>query len=479
MSNIKSITSIGKYQTYDLEVNHPDHQYYLSNGILTSNSHASLYSLISFQTAYLKANYFIEFTIANLMAKVSSNAKNSSEMISKIKSEIRSHNIKIVQPDINTSNSSWTIVNDKTLMTGLDSLKFMGKEAIPEIISKRPFTSFQDLIFRTDSRKVGARSIQAMAAAGCLDNFELDRKLMFYYASDYRAKLKAHINKFYKACEREYVKHFSLVKKVNDSETYYTDKNNNRFIIPQPSNEIVKIYLESFNYPFPEEKPWTVQEKFALEEFYIGEGISGDAFDRYPNFFDRNNTIPFEALKQMFPWELHNEDERLNRKANTHYLGNHKIRPLEGIITSLFAFTVKKEDSPIFGQEMARIGIKDPWGEEASLLCFPESWKNMKTRIKEELSGGKQDIEVGLAIRFLALFQWENENSTSFVLDDVLDYKNPPSLPEDRASRKVKMPRSKKIKPNEINGLSKNELIEMLEEETLDNGFSTIDDEND
>jgi DNA polymerase III alpha subunit len=477
MSNIKSITSIGKHQTYDLEVNHPDHQYYLSNGILTSNSHASLYSFVSFETAYLKSNYFLEFSIANLMAKVSSNAKNSSESISKIKSEIRSRNIKIVQPDVNTSNSSWTIVDDKTLMTGLDSLKFMGKEAIPDIIAKRPFTSFQDLIYRTDSRKVGARSIQAMAAAGCLDSFEIDRKLMFYYASDYRAKLKAHMNKLYKAFEKEYVKHYSLVKKSDDLENYYIDKNNNRFEIPPPSDAIIKIHLDSFKYPFPEEKPWTIQEKYALEEFYIGEGISGDTFDRYPNFFDRNKTIPFEALKQMFPWEFHNEDERLNRKANTHYLGNHKIRPLEAIITNLFVFTVKKEDSPIFGQEMARMAIQDPWGEEASLLCFPESWKSMKTRIKEELSGGKQDIEVGLAIRFLALFQWENENSTSFVLDDLLDYKTPPSLPEDRASRKVKMPRSKKIKSNEIKGLSKNDLVEILEEETLDNGFSTIDDE--
>jgi DNA polymerase-3 subunit alpha len=69
MSNIKSIKFIGKHQTYDLEVNHPDHQFYLSNGMLTSNSHAALYSMVSYRTAHLKCHYPLEFAVANIIAE--------------------------------------------------------------------------------------------------------------------------------------------------------------------------------------------------------------------------------------------------------------------------------------------------------------------------------------------------------------------------------------------------------------------------
>jgi DNA polymerase-3 subunit alpha len=448
----------------------------LFNGYGFNHSHAILYSMLSYQTAFLKQHHFLEFSIANLMSEVSSNAKDAKDNICKIKSEIRSKGIKILQPDINTSETSWKIINDKTLRTGFDALKFMGKDAIPELLEKRPFTSFQDLIYRTTSTKVRSTSIQSLAAAGCLDSFGLNRKSMFYYASDYRAKLRSHMNKLYKAFEKQYIKDNKLVKKsISEFEEYYIDMQGNKITtLPQPSEQIIQTHLQTFNYPFPDEPEWTIQEKFALEEFYIGEGISGDIFDRYPNFFDKNQTLPFDALKQMFPWNHVNDDEKINRKANTHYLDNYKLRPLEGVITNLFVFTVKKEESPIFGQEMARIMITDPWGTDVSLLCFPEAWKSMKSRIKDELSGGKQNIETGLAIRFLALFQWENESSVSFILNEVLNYKTPPQVPEDRKSRSVKIPRTSKLNLNEIQKLSKEDLIDTLEEEMLDEGLETI-----
>jgi len=293
-----------------------------------------------------------------------------------------------------------------------------------------------------------------MAASGSLDTFGTDRKLMFHYASDYRAKLRSHMAKLDKIWA----------------------KSGNADVPVSP--ERVQLQLEEFQYPFPEVEAWSVQELYALEEFYMGEGISGDTFDRYPKFFDRNKTVPFSALQQMFPWERQFEDdERANRKANTHYLGNHKIRPLEAVVTSLFVFIVKKEDSKIFGKEMARLTIQDPWGDESALLCFPEAWEAMVERIKD-LSGGKQKVEAGIAIRFLAQFQWENEHSTSFILSDILDFKAPPRLPEDRASKKVKMPRSKKATKEELEQLTQDELLEKLEDEMLEEGLSTVDDED-
>src|ERR1700761_2721181 len=104
MTNIKSITPIADGQTYDLEVDHPDHQFYLSNGVLTSNSHAIMYSFISYTTAYLKAHYPLEFLLANLMQELKSNAPSAEGNILRIKQELRNHHLEILPPNVNTSN---------------------------------------------------------------------------------------------------------------------------------------------------------------------------------------------------------------------------------------------------------------------------------------------------------------------------------------------------------------------------------------
>ena len=445
MTNIVSIRPIGKHKTHDLEVAHPDHQYYLSNGVLTSNSHSTLYSMISYHTAYLKAHYPLEFLTANLMSEVNSNAKISKENILRIKDEIRALNVKIVAPDINTSETTYKIIDDKTLMTGLDSLKYMGKDAIPELLAKRPFTSFNDLMSRVDGKKVRAPTIQAMAASGCLDSFGLSRKQMFYYASDYRKKLQVHR------------------KKKTDDE---------------------------FIYPWPEEDKidWTPREKCALEEYYLGEGISGTLQERFEGFFDTSFGPKFTDLPKRFPYKniqpkkpLKTDKEKeafekSKRKENTYNLLDNDVSFLKGILVSVFSFKVKKEDSKIRGQIMARLGIQDAWGNVLSVVAFPQSWEDIQLRIKER-SGGKDKFEPGIALKIVGSFQWENEHTYSFIIDDILEHKPAPALPDDLKARKVRMPRAKRAKKN-IENLDKEVLAEELEDELIEDGVSPVDEED-
>lgn len=436
MSNIKSVRSVGKAQTYDLELNHPDHQYYLSNGMLTSNSHSVLYSMISYYTAYLKANYPLPFLTANLMSEVRSNQKQAKENILRIKDEIRALGVKIVPPDINTSTTSYQIIDDHTLMTGLDSLKYMGADAIPEILAKRPFSSFEEFISKLDAKKVRAPTIQALAASGSLDSFGLDRKLMFYYASDYRKKLQVYLKK-------------------------------------SPEKRPAK-----FEYPWPEEAPWTICDTYALEEYYMGEGLAGTVRERYPGFF--NKALPFTKLVERFPYAKTSDNEREDRKGNTHFIGGDMGIPgIYGIITSVFSFKVKKEDSPILGQIMARLTVQDPWGNDLSVLAFPESWEAMQDRIGRELSGGKFKIQPGLAIYFRGSFQWEGGGMQySFVMGDIMDCMGAPALPADLKSRKVSMPRGKKAKV-EIDKIDKEDLLDKLEDDLIEQGMLTIDEDDD
>lgn len=426
MSNIKSISFIGSHQTYDLEVEHPDHQFYLSNGMLTSNSHSALYSFTSYHTAYLKAYYPLEFLTANLISEVKSKAASSKEKIIKIKEEIRRKNIKIVPPDLNNSDLSYKIVGDNILMTGLDSLKFIGKDAVPEIIKKRPFANFEDFLTRCDGRKVKAPAIQALAASGCLDSFGLPRKLMFMYASDFRKKLQVWLKKS-----------------------------------PEKRGE--------FKYPWPEDvKDWSIGEKFALEEFYLGEGISGSIYDRFPGFFP-DNSINFKWLAKYYP-EPKTEKEKKDQAKN-----KIKITELRGEVKDIFKFIVKKEGSKILGQTMARVTLHDIKGNDLTLIIFPDALREVPDRINRIL-GKKGDLTPGMAIKFNGYISWY-EGELSIVFDGLVDAKMPPSPPEDLKAKKVTMPRSKKESKKSLS-VNKEELIDEIEDDLINDGVIDEDDED-
>lgn len=253
MGNIKSITPINDGQTYDLEVDHPDHQFYLSNGILTSNSHAVLYSMISFQTAYLKAHYPVEFLLANLSQELKTNKQTRDENVEKIKQEIRSKNVKILPPNVNTSLINYHMKSDNELLTGFDAIKSLGDSAIQDIISKRPFKSFNDFMLRIDPSLVKANSIKALAACGALDDFKLPRSFMYLYCSDYREKLR-----------------IWQKKKIQ----------------------------KQFSYPEDVVKEWNLNDKFAIECKFIGEAFCCRPYKVYGNFFSGNN-LTLNRIKNM------------------------------------------------------------------------------------------------------------------------------------------------------------------------------------
>ena len=85
MSNIVSVKKVERAQTYDLEINHPDHQFYLANGILTSNSHAISYAMDSFYCAWLLTHYEAEW-LCSYMESMIGNTESRSKAISEIKS---------------------------------------------------------------------------------------------------------------------------------------------------------------------------------------------------------------------------------------------------------------------------------------------------------------------------------------------------------------------------------------------------------
>ena len=161
MSKIKTIKRKGKVQTYDLEVESPDHQFYLENGVLTSNSHSISYSHISYYTAWLRCHYPTEF-----MCALINNEDPNSDKTQEYLDECKNMGIEIKPPDILTSKGAYVVTGNSEITTGLSAIKGVGEKAVGQILEAQPFPSFAHFFANTEGRVVNKRVIQAMVKAG-------------------------------------------------------------------------------------------------------------------------------------------------------------------------------------------------------------------------------------------------------------------------------------------------------------------------
>lgn len=166
LPKIKSATYIGKHQTYDLEVDHPDHQFYLANGLLTSNSHAISYSYNSYACSWLFHYYPIEWVAAVLENESQGKPEEKQRAISLVKS----FGYNVIMPDINKSSSEWQIIDDKTVVAPLNFIQSVGQTAVPYLVSNQPYSKLEDLIFneKIDYRKVNKRVLSSLSLSGAL-----------------------------------------------------------------------------------------------------------------------------------------------------------------------------------------------------------------------------------------------------------------------------------------------------------------------
>ncbi len=140
-----------------------------------NKAHAACYAMIAYQTAYLKANYTVEFMTAVLTAESRANTGDTrDEKISMIVEECRKMFIPILLPDINNSETEFSIQNNKVRF-GLSAVKNVGSAAIEVIIKARnadgPFKSLSDLIRRIDTGKANKKTLESLIKAGAMDAF--------------------------------------------------------------------------------------------------------------------------------------------------------------------------------------------------------------------------------------------------------------------------------------------------------------------
>ncbi len=139
-----------------------------------NKAHAACYAMIAYQTAYLKANYPVEFMTAVFAAESRANTGPArDEKIAGIVAECRRTGLVLLAPDINKSNVEFTIEEGK-IRFGLSAVKNVGTAAIESMLVARDdkqFTSLSDLVSRVDTSKVNKKTLESLVRTGAMDAF--------------------------------------------------------------------------------------------------------------------------------------------------------------------------------------------------------------------------------------------------------------------------------------------------------------------
>jgi DNA polymerase-3 subunit alpha len=142
-----------------------------------NKSHAAAYALIAYQTAYLKANFPVEFLAASMTLDL-----DNTDKLGEFRREAQRLGIKVEPPSINRSNVVFEVERDAggegAIRYALAAIKGVGRGAVESLVDARgdqPFRSLTDLAQRVNPRLLNKRTLESLVAAGALDELEPDR----------------------------------------------------------------------------------------------------------------------------------------------------------------------------------------------------------------------------------------------------------------------------------------------------------------
>ncbi|NGX93820.1 MAG: DUF655 domain-containing protein, partial [Candidatus Afipia apatlaquensis] len=270
-----------------------------------NKSHAAAYALVSFQTAYMKAHYPVEFIAASMTLDM-----NNTDKLSEFRAEAQRLGIKVEPPSINRSGTTFE-VSDNTIYYALAALKGVGQQAVEMIVEARgdrPFTSLADFAARVSPRAINKRVVESLAAAGAFDTIDANRARVFAGADAIVA-----------ACQR--------------SHEAATSGQNDMFGGMADAPSIVLPNLE----------PWLPADRLRREYDAIGFFLSGHPLDDYST-----------ALK------------RLRVQSWTEFSRAVKTGATAGRVAATVVSRMERRTKT--GNKMGIIGLSDPTGHFEAVL---------------------------------------------------------------------------------------------------------------
>ena len=219
-----------------------------------NKSHATCYTYIAWQTAYLKTHYPAEY-----MAALLNHNKSNVKSLNFYLTECEHMGLKVLGPSVNDSFEEFRVNKDGNIRFGLSGLKGVGSQPVEEIVAARErgvvFKSIFDLTKEVNLRVLNKRVLDSLAYSGAMDEFGLTRAQYFYPSEKYDTLIE-HATKFGQAYQHE---------KEQSSNSLFGDLS--ELILEEP-----KIN------PVPE---WAVVQKLGYEREVTGMYISGHPLDDY------------------------------------------------------------------------------------------------------------------------------------------------------------------------------------------------------
>ena len=308
-----------------------------------NKSHAAGYAVVAYQTAYLKANYPVEFLAASMSLDIGNTDK-----LMLFRREAQRLGVKVVPPSINASGVDFA-VKDGTILYSLAALKNVGQGAVAQIVEARvnggAFKSLGDFAKRVDPRALNRRAMESLVKAGAFDAFNPNRAQVFDGID-------------------------SIIGIANRTASEEAAGQNDMFGALQSSTDDLVL---------PRRDAWLPMDKLAQEFEAVGFYLSGHPLDEYTKPLQRLGVETWASFQ-----------EKILTKGAT-------AAKLAGTIT------YKQERRSKTGNKFAFVGFSDPTGQFETIVFSDtlntvrellEPGKAVIARVEADVDG--EDIKLRL-----------------------------------------------------------------------------------
>ncbi|MFP4600590.1 MAG: DNA polymerase III subunit alpha, partial [Persicimonas sp.] len=242
-----------------------------------NKSHSAAYALITYQTAYLKAHFPVEFMAALMTAD-----RSNSDKIVRFINEAKEMGIEVLPPDVNESRLDFS-VSDGKIRFGLAAIKGVGEAVVESIIGTRdeggPFESLYDFCARVDHGSINKRTLEALVRSGAFDSVSPDEVASRFIGDICRSRAS-----MFAAIEMAVTRGQQA---QHDAEVGQSS------LFGMMTEDAVEEVLEE-NYP--DVAPWPDRDLLQGEKDLLGFYVTGHPLDRFEAELSLHGTTPSEKI---------------------------------------------------------------------------------------------------------------------------------------------------------------------------------------